>query len=129
MTWATGDALDEVERTIGPADMVAYAGATWDWHRVHYDSAYTTEKGLAGPIVDGQALGAYLADQAVGNLGPGAFISRLSIRYRSLVFAGETIRCVGTVTSVDKGRIHLEQEVLVGERVAATARTVVRLDT
>ena len=24
-----------LERTIELADMVAYAGATWDWHRLH----------------------------------------------------------------------------------------------
>ncbi len=127
MSRAVGDSLEDAERTIGPADMVAYAGATWDWHRIHYDEGYVAARGLSAPVVDGQALGAYLASQAVAGLGPGAFITKMSIRYQSLVFAGETIRCIARVTAVEAGQVDLEQQVVVGDRVAATARTVVRV--
>ena len=41
-----------LERTIELADMVAYAGATWDWHRLHYDSAWLASRGLDRPVVD-----------------------------------------------------------------------------
>ena len=54
---AVGDTVPPLERTINLTDMVAYAGATWDWHKLHYDAAYVAEKKLPGPIVDGQVYG------------------------------------------------------------------------
>ena len=40
---SVGDPIPPLERTIGLTDMVAYAGATWDWHKLHYDQAYVAE--------------------------------------------------------------------------------------
>ncbi len=125
MIWSVGDELNDVNRTIGPVDMVAYAGATWDWHRLHHDHGYAVSIGLDRPVVDGQALAAYLSSQAIDSLGPGAFIRKMEIRYRSPVFSGETIRCVGRVVAIEPQRIDLEQQVLVADRVAATSRSVV----
>lgn len=98
------------ERTIELPDMIAYAGATWDWHRLHYDTDYLTERGLARPVVDGQVFGAYLAI-ALREWFPGATITELSFRFKSLVFAGETIRCVGSVVSEEGGVTHLDLRV------------------
>ncbi|BBH71476.1 hypothetical protein ACTI_81610 [Actinoplanes sp. OR16] len=83
------------ERRIESPDMIAYAGATWDWHKLHYDADYLRERGLDRPVVDGQVFGAYLAI-ALREWFPGAAIGALSFRFTNLVFAGETIRCVGT---------------------------------
>ena len=55
---AVGDEAPPLERTMHLADMVAYAGATWDWHRLHYDSAWLGERGSTAPVVDGQMFGA-----------------------------------------------------------------------
>jgi acyl dehydratase len=85
------------ERRIETPDMIAYAGATWDWHKLHYDAAYLASRGLDRPVVDGQVFGAYLAI-ALRSWFPGAAISALSFRFKNLVFAGETIRCVGVAT-------------------------------
>ena len=51
MSPRTGDVVPPLERTISITDMVAYAGATWDWHKLHYDPAYAASKELPGPIV------------------------------------------------------------------------------
>ncbi|WP_238006600.1 MaoC/PaaZ C-terminal domain-containing protein [Dactylosporangium sp. AC04546] len=98
-----GFELPRLERRIELPDMVAYAGATWDWHRLHYDPAYLAPRGLDRPVVDGQVFGALLAEQVQDWLGPAARLRSLSFRFKNLVFAGETVRCVGTVSAVEDG--------------------------
>ena len=118
-------------RTIALTDMVAYAGATWDWHRLHYDPAYLADKQLPAPVVDGQVFGALLAEALLDWLGPEAFVRRLDFRFKALVFAGETVRCEGAVTGVEGDAVSFDLRVVVigadGEvvRVAAAPCTAV----
>lgn len=118
--------IEPLERTIGLPDMVAYAGATWDWHRLHYDHEWVRSRDLDAPVVDGQMLGALMAEQLMDHFGPRAFISALSFRFRSMVFAGEAVRCEATEVARDGGSVEVEQRVLVGDRVAAEGRATVR---
>ena len=97
-----------LERTIELPDMVAYAGATWDWHRLHYDSSWLTERGLDRPVVDGQLFGALLAEMVLDWAGEGATLTALSFRFKNLVFAGETVRCTGRVTAEDGDHVSIE---------------------
>ncbi|MEU7987590.1 MaoC/PaaZ C-terminal domain-containing protein [Streptosporangium canum] len=121
-----GDEVPALERTIGAADMIAYAGATWDWHRLHHDAAYLRARGLDRPVVDGQLFGALLAEQVQDWLGPDARLRRLRFRLLSMVFAGESVRVTGVVTGVEGPLVTVEQKVLVADRVAAggTAQAV-----
>ncbi|GAA1765883.1 hypothetical protein GCM10009795_010560 [Nocardioides hankookensis] len=111
-----------LERTIELADMVAYAGATWDWHRLHYDSAWLAERGIDRPVVDGQLFGALLAEMVLDWAGPGASLTALSFRFKGFVYAGETVRCTGRVVSVEDGVTSLECSV---EVVGDDARVAV----
>lgn len=123
-----GTAMPRLTRTIELADMVAYAGATWDWHRLHYDREYLAASGLSRPVVDGQMLGALLAEALQDWLGPAAFIRSLQFRFASLVFAGETVRCEGEVTEVSDGTITVTLRVVVTgdpERAAVTPASAV----
>lgn len=97
---APGDEAPPLVQTIELADMIAYAGATWDWHRLHYDPEFLAGKGLTRPLVDGQVFGALLARLLQDWLGPAAFIARLDFQYAAMVFAGETVRCRARVTEV-----------------------------
>ena len=121
-TVRAGDSLPPLRQTIELAHMIAYAGATWDWHRLHYDPEFYRAKGLDAPIVDGQAFGAYLAAQLLDFFGPRARLRRLGFRFRSMVFAGETITCNATVVEVDERGdgtvVRLDLEVRCGDRVA-----------
>ncbi|HKA11279.1 MAG TPA: MaoC/PaaZ C-terminal domain-containing protein [Candidatus Dormibacteraeota bacterium] len=110
--------LPLLERTLDMTYLVAYAGATWDWYGTHYDPAAIAAAGLPGPLVDGQMLGALLAEQALDAAGPGAQVRRMGFRFRSMVFAGDTVRVEGSVVSVAGQRIRLAQRILVGERLA-----------
>jgi acyl dehydratase len=122
-----GDSVPPLERTIEQPDMIAYAGATWDWHRLHYDPAYARGLGFPKPVVDGQMLGALLAEQLLDWLGPRAFVTKLAFRFRSPVTAGETVRCEGEVTAVEDGHATVAQRVLAGDRIAVEATARVRL--
>lgn len=121
-----GAAVPPLERTIALPDMVAYAAATWDWHRMHYDADWAAQAGLPAPVVDGQVLGALLAEHVQDWLGPRAFVTHLSFRLRSMVFAGQTVRVEGEVTSVEEGHVRVAQRVLVGGRVVAEGTARVR---
>jgi acyl dehydratase len=108
-----GSVVAPLTRTIGLPDMVAYAGATWDWHRMHYDTGYLAAARLSRPIVDGQMLGALLAETVQDWLGPTAFLRRLEFRFASPVYAGEAVRCQGEVTEATAGTITVALQAVV----------------
>ncbi|WP_300678106.1 MaoC/PaaZ C-terminal domain-containing protein [Nocardioides sp.] len=133
-TITVGDTVPALERTITLVDMVAYAGATWDWYRSHYDPAFVEAAKLPAPMVDGQVFGALLVEQLQDWLGPLCFVSELSFTFKNLVFAGETVRCEGTVTEVEEGLLRADLQVVVvaedgtaGRVAAGAGRAVVLL--
>jgi acyl dehydratase len=117
-----GAPVPPLERVLTQVRMVAYGAATWDWHRLHYEPEYAAARNIARPIVDGQMFGALLAEALLDWLGPRAFIRRMSFRLRAMVFAGETVRCEGEVTSIvaegDCDVVRVAQRVRVGDRIA-----------
>lgn len=124
-----GDRVPSLERTLDLPSLVAYAAATWDWFDVHYDQSAAVRAGLTAPLVDGQMLGALLAEHALDAFGGRGRITRMSFRFRSPVVAGETIRCEGTIEELGDGHAVLAQQVFVGDRVAVgPATTVVELE-
>lgn len=118
-----GDALPALVRTLDLPRLVAYAGATWDWHRLHYDQQYASSMGLRAPIVDGQMFGALLAEQAEAIFPGEAFVRRMSFRFAAMVFAGETVRVEGEVVTVDGRSVTVRQRVVAGDRVAVDGAT------
>jgi acyl dehydratase len=127
-----GDRLPDLSRQLGPAELAAYAGATWDWHRNHYDSQFAQSRGLRAPIVDGQMLGALLAIHARSPLGSAARVKRMAFRHRGIVVSGETVRVKGVIAAVQRGQgvrsLLVEQEIVVGDRtVLAPASTLVEI--
>ena len=120
-----GDNVPPVEQTLSLSSMVAYAGATWDWHRMHYDPDFITGNGLPGPVVDGQVFGALLVKMIQDWLGARCFVQTLHFTFKSLVFAGETVRCSGSVTGCDAGAVVLDLRVDVLEADGAVGRAAV----
>jgi acyl dehydratase len=124
-TPAVGDPVPPLERTITLTSMVAYAGATWDWHRLHYDPEFVAANQLPAPVVDGQVFGALLVEMLQDWLGPECFVQTLEFTFRNLVFAGETVRCSGTVTDVGEGWLAAELRVDVVEPGGTAGRPAV----
>jgi len=81
--------------------MVAYSGATWDWHRMHYDRDFVAAKGFDAPVVDGQVFGALMVEVLQDGLGPRARVRTLNFRFRSMVYADETVRVTATRVAGD----------------------------
>lgn len=98
VTPGAGDAIPSLERRMTLTSMIAYAGATWDWHRLHYDPAFVAAMKLPAPVVDGQIFGALLVEMIQDWLGPECFVHQLRFTFKNPVFAEETVRCTGTVT-------------------------------
>ena len=101
-----GDIMPTEEIKIDLTALVMYAGATWDFHRYHYDSAYVKELGMPAPFVDGQMIGALLASRLMRWGGGNAFVRRLAYRQRTTVYVDEVIVIGGKVTErmVENGR-------------------------
>jgi acyl dehydratase len=114
-----GDALPPLEKTFTTVDLFAYGAATWDWHRMHYDAEYARAKGFPGPVIDGQMYGAVFASVAMKWAGPRAFMRKMSLKMKSMAFAGDTLRAEGTVTEVSGDGVVIQQRLLNGERVVA----------
>ena len=98
-----GDRLPELEKRITLPMMVFYAAATWDFHRYHYDLEYVREKGFDRPFVDGQMLGAFLAQMLSDWTGDPGAIRRLGFRFKEFAFPGDTLTCRGRVTGAEAG--------------------------
>ncbi len=121
-TPAVGATVPTLTRRIDLSDMIAYAGATWDWHRLHYDPDYLAAKQVPAPVVDGQVFGALLAEAVLDWLGPASFLRELSFRFKALVFAGDTVRCEGTVVEVQDSAVTLDLRVVVVDGEGAVER-------
>ena len=121
-----GTALPVLERVFTTVDLVAYGAATWDWHRLHYDLEYARSRKLPGVIIDGQAFGALFARAALDWAGPRAFLWKMSLRMKSMAFAGDTLRAEGEVTAVENGVATLAQRLLKGGELVAEATTRIR---
>jgi acyl dehydratase len=102
-----GDSV-QFERTINLVDMVAYAGATWDWYRLHFDPEFVAAAKVPGPVVDGQVFGALFVELAQNWLGPSCFVRKLSFTFRNLMFVGETVRISGVLSEVRDDRVEVD---------------------
>lgn len=103
---SVGEELTPLHKRIDLPRMMAYGAATWDFIRVHYDADHVRELGFSRPFVDGQMLGAFLAQHVQDWAGPGAFLRKLGFRNRVMVYPGDSLICRGVVT-----RLYQEDEV------------------
>jgi acyl dehydratase len=116
-----GQRLPDLVRTVTLTDMVAYGGATWDSHRLHYDPSFAVRAGMERPVVDGQMLGALFGEQLTRCLEKGQWISRLFFRNTAPTYANETVRCEAEVIEVDDGLTVIQLRASVGNRLVIAA--------
>jgi acyl dehydratase len=126
-----GDTLPEFAKTFTEVDLMAYGAATWDWHRNHYDQRFARELAFKDSFVDGQNFGAIFAQQIMRWAGPRAFIAKMSLKFRAMVHARESVTGEGRVSAlrVEAGyRVAtIEQRLMKGGELAASATSEVRL--
>ena len=130
---AVGTALPAFEKTFRPVDLMAYGAATWDWARVHYDLPYAKTLAFPNVFVDGQNWGAIFAKQAMDWAGPRGFVVKMSLRFKTMVFAGDSVALVGSVADIRTDApfriITLDQRITKGDQLVATCITEARLPT
>lgn len=120
-----GDQVPKLTKHCTLTSMIAYAGATWDWHRLHYDMEYLKSKGLTAPVVDGQVFGAYVVQAIQDWLGESAFISALEFKYAGLVFAEEFVQVSGEITQISDEGVSINLKIDVIDREGKILRPAV----
>lgn len=109
-------------KTITEADVVLFAGISGDDNPIHVDEEYAQGTRFEGRVVHGMFL-AGLISCVVGTRlpGPGAIYMGQTLKFRSPVRIGETVRVLATVIDVDreKRRVKLDTRCVVGERLVA----------
>ncbi len=120
-----GEKMPSLVKHCTMKSMVAYAGATWDWHRIHYENEYLKARGIDHPVVDGQVFGAYAVQAIQDWLGPKAFVSSLDFRFTQLVYANEIVRCDGEIIKVSDEGLSIDMKVTVIDSTGNIIRVVV----
>jgi acyl dehydratase len=99
-----------LEFVVTLTSLVMYAGATWDFHRYHYDPQFVKQSGLKAPFMDGQMLGALVTRLLMQWGGADAFVRKLSYRQKSIVLVGDTITIEGKIdgkeNAANSARVH-----------------------
>jgi len=83
-------------------------------------------KRLPAPIVDGQVYGAWFVQLLQDWLGPLCFVRSLEFSFRNLMFAGETLRCEGTVTAVEEDAVSVDLTATILGRDGAADRVAAK---
>ena len=109
-----GEILPPLVKEINTVQMMMYGAATWDFMRIHYDADYARGRGFDHAFVDGQMLGAFLTQHVVDWAGDPGALRRLGVRYRNIVYPGDTVTCTGRVerTFIDGNEAFAECEVV-----------------
>jgi len=100
--FAVGQVFDTQGRTITEADIVSFAGWSWDTNPVHTDAVHSAGGRFGEPIAHG-LLGLSVALGLVSRLGvfEGCSIALLGIdgwRFEHPIVVGDTVRCRLTIT-------------------------------
>ena len=126
-----GDKIPSLTKDITQVGMVMYSAATWDFARVHYDKDFVQSRRRDKPFVDGQMLGAYLAQMMMDWIGDNGTLKKMDFRFRKMLTAGDRIICRGTVAekSADNDRKLVKCDLWIedqgGEKVLAPASAFV----
>ena len=104
----TGQEIPSLVKCPSKRQLVMWAGASGDYNPIHYDKDFAISQHLAGVVVHGQLVTAFLAQMVTDWAGETGSLNRLSVSYKSMNYPDETLTCRGIVTgkSVD-GERHL----------------------
>jgi len=98
----------EMTRTVGVADIEAFAAVSGDENPVHLDEAYARTTAFGERIAHGMLSGAYISAVLGTRLpGPGAIYLSQSLRFRRPVRIGDTVTARVTVKALDERRGHV----------------------
>jgi 3-hydroxybutyryl-CoA dehydratase len=101
---SVGDVFTTVARTVTEAHIVSFAGLTGDFNPLHMDHEWARSGPFGRPIAHG-LLSLSISGGLSSEVDDFALIAYLeeTRKFKSPVFAGDTIRCVYTLTAVIPG--------------------------
>lgn len=95
---AEGGEITPLLKHPTPRQLVMYAGASGDYHEIHYNKEFALERGLPDIIVHGQLSCHFLGQLMTDWIGDEGMLKKLSCSYRGMNFPGEDLICRGKVT-------------------------------
>jgi acyl dehydratase len=93
------DRLLEIRRCCGLVQSVMFAGATENYHRIHWDREYAVVEGLSCPIVNSGLLGAWFEQLIEHHYGPGTTWHNLAFTFKEPIPIGAEVFCGGRITA------------------------------
>ncbi len=123
-------------RTVGHADIVAFAGVSGDTNPIHLHDGFAHTTRFGQRIAHGM-LGASYISTVIGTKlpGPGAVYISQTMNFLAPVIIGDTITAVATITAIDEKRrrvtlktlcFNVDKVVIDGEAVVLVPRRDVR---
>jgi 3-hydroxybutyryl-CoA dehydratase len=112
---SVGQSADLV-RTVGEADIIAFAAVTGDNNPVHLDADYAATTPFGERIAHGMLSAGYISAVIGTQLpGPGAIYMSQSLRFKRPVKIGDEVTARATITEIDatKARVTLATVCLV----------------
>lgn len=119
-----------VARTVGEADILAFAGVSGDTNPVHVDAEFAEASMFGGRIAHGMLSAAYLSTVLGTRLpGPGCIYLSQTLRFKAPVKIGDTVEARVTVKEIktDKRRVVLTTECLVKGKVVTTGEAEIMI--
>lgn len=119
-------------RTIGPADLVMFAGISGDTNPMHLNEEYAGQTMFAGTIAHGMLCSSFISTVVGTRLpGPGCVYVSQTLKFKAPVRPGDTVTARATVTQLipEKKRAVLETICTVGEKVVISGEAQVLVPT
>ena len=118
----------ELVRTVGEADIVAFAEVTGDNNPVHLDADYAAGTSFGERIAHGMLSAGYISAVLGTTLpGPGAIYLSQTLRFKRPVKIGDEVTARATITEIDeaKARITFATVCLVGGKPVVEGEAMV----
>lgn len=118
----------ELVRTVGEADIVAFAEVTGDNNPVHLDADYAAQTSFGERIAHGMLSAGYISAVLGTTLpGPGAIYLSQTLRFKRPVKIGDEVTARATITEIDeaKARITFATVCLVGGKPVVEGEAMV----
>ena len=115
-------------RTIGPADLVMFAGISGDTNPMHLNEEYAGQTMFAGTIAHGMLCSSFISTVVGTRLpGPGCVYVSQTLKFKAPVRPGDTVTARATVTGLvpGKNRAILETICTVGDKVVISGEAQV----
>ena len=105
-----GTELPTLRKDPTTQQLVMYAGASGDYHQIHYDLGFATANGLPNVILHGALKNAFLGQLVTDWIGEEGCLKKLNARYSGMDVPGSPVYWKGAVTRkfVENGEYWVE---------------------